>query len=530
MYRKILLAGVCALTLTGALASVASAEVVLNRGNDTDPATLDHHRTSTVSEGRIMADLYDGLVRQSAKGEAVAATAKSWDISEDGLVYTFHLRDDAKWSNGDKVTAGDFLFTFRRIMDPKTAAGYASMLFPIKNAEEAVAGKKPLEELGVEAVDDLTLKITLKSPTPYFLELLTHQTGLPMHPKSIEENGDKFTTPGKMVTNGAYQLVSFTPNDKIVMKKNPNFYDADQVKIDVVNWIPFEDRASCMRRFEAKEVQVCSDVPSEQMDYVKSKLAKEFRMAPYLGSYYLPVKGKTADSKLKDPRVREAISMAIDREFMAEQVWQGTMLPAYSVVPPGIANYVEGGVKAEYAGEDMLEREDKAKALLKEAGVEPNTLSIELLYNTSENHKNTMAAVADMLKNIGIKATLHETEGATYFNFLREDGPFDIARAGWIGDYNDPQNFLFLTQSDVSFNYSKWVNKDYDGLMAKAEVTTDLKARAEILADAERLLLKETAVIPVLYYSSRALVSENIEGWHDNLMDAHATRWLSLKQ
>ncbi len=530
MYRKILLAGVCALTLTGALASVASAEVVLNRGNDTDPATLDHHRTSTVSEGRIMADLYDGLVRQSAKGEAVAATAKSWDISEDGLVYTFHLRDDAKWSNGDKVTAGDFLFTFRRIMDPKTAAGYASMLFPIKNAEEAVAGKKPLEELGVEAVDDLTLKITLKSPTPYFLELLTHQTGLPMHPKSIEENGDKFTTPGKMVTNGAYQLVSFTPNDKIVMKKNPNFYDADQVKIDVVNWIPFEDRASCMRRFEAKEVQVCSDVPSEQMDYVKSKLAKEFRMAPYLGSYYLPVKGKTADSKLKDPRVREAISMAIDREFMAEQVWQGTMLPAYSVVPPGIANYVEGGVKAEYAGEDMLEREDKAKALLKEAGVEPNTLSIELLYNTSENHKNTMAAVADMLKNIGIKATLHETEGATYFNFLREDGPFDIARAGWIGDYNDPQNFLFLTQSDVSFNYSKWVNKDYDALMAKAEVTTDLKARAEILADAERLLLKETAVIPVLYYSSRALVSENIEGWHDNLMDAHATRWLSLKQ
>ena len=530
MYRKILLAGVCALTLTGALASVASAEVVLNRGNDTDPATLDHHRTSTVSEGRIMADLYDGLVRQSAKGEAVAATAKSWDISEDGLVYTFHLRDDAKWSNGDKVTAGDFLFTFRRIMDPKTAAGYASMLFPIKNAEEAVAGKKPLEELGVEAVDDLTLKITLKSPTPYFLELLTHQTGLPMHPKSIEENGDKFTTPGKMVTNGAYQLVSFTPNDKIVMKKNPNFYDADQVKIDVVNWIPFEDRASCMRRFEAKEVQVCSDVPSEQMDYVKSKLAKEFRMAPYLGSYYLPVKGKTADSKLKDPRVREAISMAIDREFMAEQVWQGTMLPAYSVVPPGIANYVEGGVKAEYAGEDMLEREDKAKALLKEAGVEPNTLSIELLYNTSENHKNTMAAVADMLKNIGIKATLHETEGATYFNFLREDGPFDIARAGWIGDYNDPQNFLFLTQSEVSFNYSKWVNKDYDALMAKAEVTTDLKARAEILADAERLLLKETAVIPVLYYSSRALVSENIEGWHDNLMDAHATRWLSLKQ
>lgn len=530
MYRKILLAGVCALTLTGALASVASAEVVLNRGNDTDPATLDHHRTSTISERNVLQDLYEGLVTQDADGEVIPGAAKSWDISEDGLVYTFHLRDDGKWSNGDKVTAGDFLFTFRRIMDPKTAAGYASILFPIKNAEDVVGGKKTLEELGVEAVDDATLKITLNTPTPYFLELLTHQTGLPMNKKSVEENGDKFTTPGKMVTNGAYELVSFTPNDKIVMKKNPHYYDAGNVKIDVINWIPFEDRASCMRRFEAKEVQICSDVPAEQLGYVKKNLASEFRLAPYLGSYYLPVKGKTADSKLKDPRVREAISMAIDREFMAEQVWQGTMLPGYSIVPPGIANYVEGGVKAEYADEDMLEREDKAKALLKEAGVEPNTLSIELLYNTSENNKNTMAAIADMLSNIGIKATLNETEGATYFNFLREDGPFDIARAGWIGDYNDPQNFLFLSESNVSFNYSKWKNKDYDALMAKAATTTDLKERANILADAERLLLKETAVIPLLYYSSRALVSEKIEGWNDNLLDTHKTRWLSLKQ
>lgn len=525
MYRQILLAGVCALTLTGA----AAAETVLNRGNDTDPATLDHHRTSTVSEGRIMADLYDGLVRQSAEGKAVAATAKSWDISEDGTVYTFQLRDDAKWSNGDKVTADDFLFAFRRIMDPKTAAGYASMLFPIKNAEDVVSGKKPLEELGVEAVDDTTLKITLKSPTPYFLELLTHQTGLPMHKKSVEENGDKFTTAGKMITNGAYELVSFTPNDKIVMKKNPNYYDADKIQIDVVNWIPFEDRASCMRRFEAKEVQICSDVPSEQMDYVKSKLANEFHIAPYLGSYYLPVKGK-ADSKLKDPRVRQAISMAIDRDFMAEKVWQNTMLPAYSLVPPGIANYVEGGVTLDYATEDMLDREDKAKALLKEAGVEPDTLEIELLYNTSENNKNTMAAIADMLSNIGIKAKLNETEGATYFNYLREDGPFDIARAGWIGDYNDPQNFLFLFGSDVSFNYSKWKNPEYDALMAKAETITDMPARAEVLAEAERLLLKEVGIIPLLYYSSRALVADNVEGWHDNLMDAHATRWLSLKQ
>ncbi len=525
MYKKILMASVCLL----AFSAVASAEVVLNRGNDTDPATLDHHRTSTVAEGAVLRDLYDGLTIQDANGEAMPGIAKSWDISEDGTVYTFHLRDDAKWSNGDPVTAGDFQFTFRRLMDPQTAAGYASMLFIIENAEDVAGGKKPVEELGVEAVDDNTLKITLSAPAPFFIELLTHQTGFPMHQKSVEENGDKFTTPGKMVTNGAFMLESFTPNDKIVLKKNPNYYDADQVKIDTLNWIPFEDRASCMRRFEAKEVQICSDVPAEQMDYVKANLAKEFRMAPYLGSYYLPVKGKTADSKLKDPRVRQAISMVIDREFLADQVWQGTMLPGYSIVPPGIANYVEGGVVLEYADEDMLDREDKAKELLKEAGVEPGTLSIELLYNTSENNKNTMAAIADMVSNIGIKASLNETEGASYFSFLREDGPFDIARAGWIGDYNDPQNFLFISGSDVSFNYAKWKNPEFDALLAKAEKITDLKERAEVLADAERLLLSETPVIPILYYSSRALVSDDVEGWNDNLMDAHKSRWLSLK-
>lgn len=393
-----------------------------------------------------------------------------------------------------------------------------------------ITGKKPIEDLGVEAVDDQTLKITLQHATPYFLELLTHNTALPLYQKSVEKYGDKFTIAGNMVTNGAYKLVSFTPNDKIVMTKNISYYDADKVQIDQVNWFPFEDRASCMRRFEAKEVQICSDVAAEQLSYVKQNLAKEFRLTSYLGTYYLPLKGKTADSKLKDPRVREAISMAIDREFIAEQVWQGTMLPGYSLVPSGIANYVAGGVKADFFDQDMLEREDRAKALLKEAGVEPGTLKVELLYNTNVNNKNTMAAIADMLKTIGIEASLNESEGTTYFNFLQEDGPFDIARAGWVGDYNDPQNFLILAQSNFSFNYSKWKNADYDALMAKAEVTTDMKQRANILADAERLLLKENGVIPLLYYASRALVSDQAVGWQDNLMDAHATQTLSLKQ
>ncbi|KKO93874.1 peptide ABC transporter substrate-binding protein [Brucella melitensis] len=524
MYRKFLLMGVCLLALAGA----ASAEAVLNRGNDTDPATLDHHHTSTVAEGNVLRDLYDGLTIQDADGKAIPGVAKSWDISEDGTVYTFHLRDNAKWSNGDPVTAGDFQFTFRRLMDPKTAAGYASMLFIIKNAEDAAAGKKPVDQLGVEAVDDHTLKITLNSPAPYFLELLTHQTGFPLHQKSVEANGDKFTTPGKMVTNGAYMLESFTPNDKIVMKKNPYYYEADQVKIDKVNWIPFEDRASCMRRFEAKEVQICSDVPAEQMDYVKKNLSKEFRLAPYLGIYYVDIKGEPS-SKLRDPRVRRAISLAADREFMADEVWRGVMLPAYSMVPPGIANYVKDAPKLDFANEDILDREDKAKELLKEAGVEPNTLSVTLRYNTSENHKNTMAAFANMLKNIGINAKLDEVEGTTYFNYLQEKGMFDLTRDGWIGDYNDPNSFLELYTTGNYFNYAEWSNKDYDALMDKSAVTTDLAERAKILAEAEEILLKEGAIVPLMYYSSTALVADRVQGYDDNLMNSHGTRWLSVK-
>ncbi|EEY31201.1 extracellular solute-binding protein family 5 [Brucella suis bv. 3 str. 686] len=242
----------------------------------------------------------------------------------------------------------------------------------------------------------------------------------------------------------------------------------------------------------------------------------------------MDIKGEPS-SKLRDPRVRRAISLAADREFMADEVWRGVMLPAYSMVPPGIANYVKDAPKLDFANEDILDREDKAKELLKEAGVEPNTLSVTLRYNTSENHKNTMAAFANMLKNIGINAKLDEVEGTTYFNYLQEKGMFDLTRDGWIGDYNDPNSFLELYTTGNYFNYAEWSNKDYDALMDKSAVTTDLAERAKILAEAEEILLKEGAIVPLMYYSSTALVADRVQGCDDNLMNSHGTRWLSVK-
>lgn len=527
MMKAVLLS--TAIVLTGGLAATqALAEVVYNRGNDTDPTTLDHHKTTTVPEGNLMRDLYEGLVVQNNKAEVVPGVAESWDISDDGLTYTFHLREDAKWSNGDPVTASDFVFAYRRIQNPETAAPYANMLYPILNAEEINKGEKEVSELGARAVDDHTLEITLRAPTPYFLELLTHQTGHPLHQASVEEHGDQFTRPGNFVTNGAYMLESFTPNDKITMRKNPHFHGAANVQIDVVNFIPFEDRATCLRRFEAQEVHSCSDLDNQQMDYMRENLGDQVRVAPYLGTYYLPV--KTKKEKFADPRVRQAISMAIDREFLATEIWRDSMLPAWSFVPPGIGNYGENAVLP-YAEDDILDREDAARALLEEAGVAEGSLSVELRHNTGENHKNTMTAIADMLSNIGITATIVEMEGTGYFDYMKQDGDFDITRAGWIGDYSDPQNFLFLFESDnLGFNYPRWENAEYDALMDKAATTLDIDERAGILRQAEEILLEEVPIIPVMYYSSGSLVSSKLKGWEDNVMNVHATRWMSIEE
>ena len=424
------------------------------------------------------------------------------------------------------MTSDDFLFAFRRIMTPETAAGYASILFPIQNAEAITKGEMPPEELGVAAPDPQTLVITLNSPTPYFLQLLRHQTGSPLHRASVEALGADYTKPGNLVTNGAYMLESFVPNDKIVMKKNPNYHDAANVQIETIEWIPFEDRSACLRRFEAGEIHICSDVPAEQMAYMKEKLPDQLKVEPYLGTYYVAV--KVAKEPLGDARVRQAISMLIDRDFIADEVWQGTMFPAYALIPPGIDNYVENPPVLDYAETDLLDREDRALELLAEAGSIPRELTVQLSFNSSENHRNTMAAIADMLSNVGISASLNEMEGTGYFNYLREGGDFDIARAGWIGDYSDPQNFLYLNEFGVSFNYSGWENEEYDARMRAASETTDLAARAELLAEAEQIYVDEVPTIPLLFYSSRALVSDKVSGWESNILNRHATRWLTL--
>ncbi|MEM6617218.1 MAG: peptide ABC transporter substrate-binding protein [Pseudomonadota bacterium] len=523
MRRSVATAAILAFTT-----SLAMAEVVYNRGNSGDPETLDHHKTSTVYEANILRDLYEGLVIYDAKAQVIPGVATDWTVSDDGLVYTFNLREDAKWSNGDTVTADDFVFAFQRIMAPDTGAKYANILFPIKNAEAVNKGELEAALMGVKAVDATTLEITLQNSTPYFIELLTHQTGLPLHQASVEAHGTEFTRPGNLVTNGAYMLESYTPNDSLVAVKNPNFHAADTVQIDKVVYFPIEDRGAALRRFQAGELHSHNDAPTEQMAFMKENLGDQLRIAPYLGNYYYAVNHE--DEDLGKPEVRQALSMAIDREFVATEIWGDAMVPAYSFVPPGIGNYGEPAF-AEYKGMSMIDREDKAIELLEAAGYGPdNPLEVEIRYNTSENHKNTAVAIADMWKPLGVEVTFLNTDVTTHYAHLRDRGDFDVARAGWIGDYSDPQNFLFMVESDnTGFNYARYENAEYDALMDKAAATADLDERATILKEAEEMFMADLPFIPILYYGSLSLVSDKLKGWEDNIQNVHATRWKSIE-
>lgn len=520
-----------ALALAMSWAGSVAAQTTYHRCNDGDPETLDAHKTSTVSEAHLLRDLSEGLLIHDAQGRLAAGVAESWSSGADGKVYTFKLRGAAKWSNGEPVTAEDFVFSLRRIMEPATGAKYATVLYPIRNAEKINKGSDGLkpEALGVRATDARTLEITLERPTPYFLELLTHQSGLPLHPASVARHGKDFTRPENWVSNGAYVLKEWVPGSHIALEKNAEFHDAANVRIPRVLYYPCSDLAAAARRFEAGEVHSTNDIPADQVGRLKEKFGNQVKISPYLGTYYLAV--NTSKAPLGDVRIRQALSLLLDREFIAEQIWSGTMLPAYSFVPPGTGNYGEPA-HLEEKGQSPIDREDKAKALLKEAGFGPGLkpLKIEIRYNTTDNNRATVVAIGNMWKAAGIETSYINTDGKTHFAHLRDGGDFDVARAGWIADYSDPQNFLFLLEShNTGFNYARYKNPEFDALMRGAAEDLNLETRAKTLHAAEAVIMRDLPFIPLLYYSNRNLISDKLSGFVPNLRGANATRFTALK-
>lgn len=507
--------------------STAFAESVLHRGNGAEPETLDIHQSTGVPEANILRDLFEGLITEAADGSLIAGAAESWKQSDDGLTWTFKLREDGKWSDDTQVTADDFVSAYQRALNPATASEYAFILWPLKNAKAINKGEiKELNQLGVKSLGELSLEIKLENSTPFLKGLLSHPMAYPIPRQALKEHGKKWTRAGNMVSNGAYQLSEWLPQQHVKTAKNPHFRDAKIVSLDTVYFHPTVDKSSELKRFRAGELDVTEDVPSGQIKWVKRNLPDNFRNTPYIGTYYLAMNLEKAPFK-GNLKLRKALSLAIDRNIITDKVTKAGELPGLGWVPPGMTGYTSQTIPELY-----MKKGDRlmlAKRLFKESGYNKDKpLEIEFLYNTSENHKKIAIALAAMWKQtLGVKVKLRNEEWKVYLS-SRSQRQFQMIRAGWIGDYNDASNFLDLFRSDVgTMNPSVWSNKEYDSLMQQAAVETDSKKRVKLMQSAERLLLEDMPLIPIYYYTTQHLIHSDLKGWVDNVMDIHPSRYLS---
>ncbi len=519
---------VAAVTVTVMLALPAAAEPVLRRGNDGEAESLDPHKVAGAWEDRIIGDLFEGLLADDPAARPIPGQASSWTVSDDGLVYTFTLRPDARWSDGRPVTAGDFVYAFRRLLAPATAAKYASLLFTIAGAEAFNSGTvTDPEAVAARARGPRTLEVRLAHPAPYFLDQLTHMTAYPVPRHVVDAHGDDWTKPGNIVTNGPYRLVDWQPQRAVTLTRNDAHYAAAEVAIATVVYLPIEDRTEALKRFRADEIDTYPQFPARQYRWLRANLPDETRVAPYLGIYYYPINIHRPPFDRRE--VRRALALAIDREIITERITGVGEVPATSFVPPGTLNYRPAFEPA--LGWPAERRLAKARRLLAAAGYGPETpLRFVLRYNTSENHRQVAIAIAAMWKQaLGVEVELFNSEVTVHYNALQHQD-FEVARAAWIADYNDAQNFLFLAESSSGkLNYPRYANPDYDRLMDQAALTQDPAARGELLHQAEAILMHDMPYIPIYYYVSRNLVSTRIKGWVDNIEDRHRSRWLSLE-
>ncbi|MDJ0748049.1 MAG: peptide ABC transporter substrate-binding protein [Woeseiaceae bacterium] len=500
----------------------------LQRGLQTDAETLDPHKARSTQAGDIQRDIGEGLFTYRHGIEPAPASVERWDMSEDGLTYTFHLRDDLRWSNGDAVTADHFVAGMRRLVDPATASFNAEMLIDVENAEGIVSGEIPVSMLGVEAVDDRTLVVRLVRPTPYMIGILAHPSTFPVHPPSLAEHGEQYARPGKMPSNGAYVLHAWVPGSLIALRRNEHYWDNDSTAIDAVNYHILVQDTTELSRYRAGELHITSTVPSNSFAQVREQYGDQLNVAPFLAVYYLGY--NLTKPPFKDNRaLRQALSMAIDREELTKKVTARGETPAYSWVPPGIKGYEP--VRMSFAALGKEEREQLARRLYKEAGYsEKNPLTVELRYNTGDTHQRIVAAVQSMWREVlGFEATLHNEEFQVLLTHMRDAEVTQVFRTSWVGDYMDPNTFLAVLRGNNPQNMPRYQNADFDDFMARAGTQVDPKQRKLFLEEAERLMLADYPLIPLYFYVTRHLVHPDVEGWGDNPLDYHYSQQLSFK-
>jgi oligopeptide transport system substrate-binding protein len=533
LMRRLILAGAAigALLLTascdsrGGRAPCPTGKLCLEYGNTVDPGSLDPALAASVQEDHILGDLFTGLTQYDPLSRPVPGMATSWEVSPDGLVWTFHLRP-AKWSDGVELTADDFVYALRRVVDPKLASEYANLLYVIKNGEAVNDGKAPATALGVEAPDPRTVRITLAHPAPYFLYITTHQVMYPVPRHVVEKWGDQWTEPEHWVSNGAYRMTQFTLGDRVHVERNPYFYDADKVCIDQINYYPTYDTVSAERRVKRGELDFNDSIDSSRVPFLKrpDQMPAYVKVNTWLGTTYMAFNGKRQPA-FRDVRVRQALTMAIDRDFLSQKLMRGVQPAANTFVPPGVANY-PGGAEPHWAKWPLERRQAEARRLLAAAGYGPGRpLKVDVVIRNNSGVLMYTAVQADW-KALGVETTLSPEEGQIAFADFNARN-FEIADAGWIADYNDPTTFLNLLRSNAGQqNFSDYANPAFDALMDKADHEPDPVARGRDLAEAEHMAMEDATIAPVFFYASKNLVSPKLTGWAPNLADWHRTRYL----
>ncbi len=495
-------------------------------GNGAEPKDLDPNIITGMYEYQIVQQLFEPILDvHPVSGEPLPGVAEKWSHSKDRMVWTFNLRKDAKWSNGDPVTADDFVYSWTRVLDPATASEYAYFAYFIKNGE-AYNTKKITDpkQLGIRAVDKHTFELTLQQPVPFVLKLLSFFTLSPVHKATVEKFGRSWTKAGNMVSNGAYILAKWDVNKEVVLKKNPNYWDKAKVTIEEAHYYPTEKADTEEKLFRSKKLHVTNTIPIEKVGFWHKDTSGALKTEPLLSNAHMKI--NTKRPPLNDKRVRKALSLGLDRTRLTTLVLKGGEDPAYAMSPPGAGGYQPKKlIPVDKSGVA------EAKKLLAEAGfADPKKFpKVDILYNTAEANKKFVEAIQQMWKeNLGIDVGIVNQEWKVYLDSQRT-GDFFIARARWVGDYDDPDTFLNLWVSNGGNNNTNYANPDYDGLVNAASKEYSEKKRAEIFDKAEAILADDVPIIPVYIEKKQFLLSPSVEGWPISRLGSHPLKYVKLK-
>jgi len=498
------------LALSLAALPAGAAETVLRRPTNAEPDTLDPQKTTSAGSIEIARDLLVGLAVLDAEDKPVPGAAESWDVSPDGLIWTFHLRPGAKWSNGDPVTSADFLFSFRRLVDPKTAAADPSALKQVVNYAPIVAGEeKDLTKLGVVAPDAYTLTITLSEPRIAFPFLLTSWSLMPLHRATLEQWGTTWTLPDHLVSNGPYVLKSWTPHADLVLTKSPTFYDAASIRIDEVHYLNAEDREGALRRYRAGELDWVS-LTRNNLAWAKQNLPDQFHAAPGNEIAFMPI-NLVSGPLAKDARLREALNLAIDRETLVSKVDPRGELPAYTIVPPMISDYTPQDMPLKAMS--MADRLKRAKELMAAAGYGPDhPLALTVIYPTQDSTRQLLLAISSMWKPIGVDLKLDNMEWQVYISAINQRN-FELGIMGEFGSYNDYEAGLDNYRSDAGqFNSGGYVSAKFDDLYHRGGTARDMATRRTLMQQAEATVLGDYAIIPLDYGVIDRVINPKLQG------------------